>query len=81
MCTLCQCYDGVVTCTGISCLTPACGLSDSLTVLPGSCCPVCLPSKYKDKFKCYDGVVTFIGIWCLTPACGPSDCLIVLPSS
>ena len=45
VCTACLCFDGSVTCTGISCLPTSCGPSDTPTVLPGSCCPVCLPSK------------------------------------
>jgi hypothetical protein len=44
-CTSCQCMNGVVNCSSTLCPALDCGSDNIPAILPGSCCPVCTPSK------------------------------------
>ncbi|KAE8631113.1 hypothetical protein XENTR_v10001087 [Xenopus tropicalis] len=68
-CSRCSCRNGVIQCLTADCLPKVCRKDETLAIVPGKCCPECLPKSCHVGEKTYEHGVQWKRNLCTTCIC------------
>ncbi|KAG8454257.1 hypothetical protein GDO86_000773 [Hymenochirus boettgeri] len=68
-CSRCSCKNGIIQCLTADCLPTLCEKDETLTVIPGKCCPECRPKSCNSGGKIYEHGIQWKRNACTTCTC------------